>query len=51
MRFRVSLADSSRIANLVNRTMQEQGFTKEDDLTNAGDALAYLLLKDEADAE
>jgi len=51
LRFRNSIQDAARIANLINKTMQDQGFTKEDDLTNAGDALAFLLLKDDADAE
>lgn len=51
LRFRSTLGDGARIAALVSKTMQEQGFTKEDDLTNAGDALAYLLLKDNVDAE
>jgi ParB-like chromosome segregation protein Spo0J len=50
MRFRCSIADSHRIGALIAKTMQDQGFTKEDDLTNAGDALAFLLLKDSDDA-
>lgn len=50
MRFRNNLGDASRISALITCTMQEQGFTSEDDLTNAGDALAFLLLKDDADA-
>lgn len=50
MRFRNSLSDAARIADLITKTMREQGFTKEDDLTNAGDALAYLLLKDDGNA-
>lgn len=50
LRFRNSIQDAARISELVTRTMNEQGFTKEDDLTNAGDALAFLLLKDEDDA-
>jgi ParB-like chromosome segregation protein Spo0J len=45
LRFRNSIQDAARISNLINRTMADQGFTKEDDLTNAGDALAYLLLQ------
>ena len=51
MRFRNALGDAARISDLITKTMQEQGFTKEDDLTNAGDALAFLLLKDNGDAE
>lgn len=49
LRFRCSIQDSARITNLVNKAMQEQGFTKEDDLTNAGDALAFLLLQNSED--
>lgn len=45
LRFRNSIQDAARISNLIKQTMEEQGFTKEDDLTNAGDALAYLLLQ------
>ena len=51
LRFRNTLGDAARVSNLITKTMQEQGFTKEDDLTNAGDALAFLLLKDNGDAE
>ncbi|SFJ51290.1 ParB-like nuclease domain-containing protein [Sphingomonas sp. NFR04] len=50
MRFRNGLNDAARISDLIKKTMSEQGFTKEDDLTNAGDALAFLLLKDDNDA-
>jgi hypothetical protein len=49
LRFRVSIPDGARISNLINKAMQEQGFTKEDDLTNAGDALAFLLLQNNED--
>lgn len=45
LRFRCTIQDGARISNLINKAMQEQGFTKEDDLTNAGDALAFLLLQ------
>lgn len=50
LRFRCTLDDAARISNLVTRTMRDEGFTAEDDLTNAGDALAFLLLKDDEDA-
>lgn len=50
LRFRNSIQDAARISEMVNRTMNEQGFNTEDDLTNAGDALAFLLLKEEGDA-
>jgi len=43
MRFKVTLADAERITALVARTQKEQGFTTEDELTNAGDALVHLL--------
>lgn len=47
MRFRVPIVDGAKVSNLINQTMKEQGFTQEDDLTNAGDALAFLLLQDQ----
>lgn len=43
MRFRVSVAGAANISALIKQTMKEQDFTKEDDLTNAGDALEYLI--------
>lgn len=43
LRFRCSIPDAAKISELINKTMQEQGFTKEDALTNAGDALAFIL--------
>jgi ParB-like chromosome segregation protein Spo0J len=49
IRFRCSIQDAARISNAVNQAMQDQGFTKEDDLTNAGDALAFLLFQDQED--
>lgn len=49
LRFRSSINDAGRISALVNKTMEEQNFTSEDALTNAGDALAYLLFKDSDD--
>lgn len=50
--FRNSINDAARIAALIKKTQEEQGFTSEDDKTNAGEALAYLLLNggDDADA-
>lgn len=47
MRFRVPLGSAARISQLVTQTMKAEGFTKDDDLTNAGDALAFLLLTDQ----
>lgn len=49
MRFRVPVVDAARISNLVTQTMKSEGFTAEDDLTNAGDALAHLLLQTQED--
>lgn len=43
-RFKVPVDDAHRITELIERTMQEQGFTHSDSLTNAGDALVHLLL-------
>jgi len=44
MRFKVSIADTDRIIALISSTKKTHGFTTEDDLTNAGDALVQLLL-------
>lgn len=43
MRFKLSLGDAERMTKLIAATQKEQGFTTEDDLTNAGDALVHLL--------
>lgn len=43
MRFRLSIGNAERLTALIARTQKEQGFTTEDDLTNAGDALTHLL--------
>ena len=45
VRFRNTLDDSAKISALISETMRTHGFTQEDDLTNAGDALAFLLLR------
>lgn len=50
MKFRVPIADAARISKLVSDTMQQEGFTSSDDMTNAGEALAFILLRDEDDA-
>lgn len=44
MRFKVSIADAERITALIARTQKDHGYTREDDLTNAGDALVHVLL-------
>lgn len=43
LRFNVSLDDAERITDLIERTQREQGFTEEDEKTNAGDALTHIL--------
>lgn len=43
MRFKASLGDAERITALIARTQKAQGFTTGDDLTNAGDAITFLL--------
>lgn len=43
MRFKLLLGDAERLTVLIAKTQKEQGFTTEDDLTNAGDALVHLL--------
>lgn len=45
MRFKVSMKDAERITKLIARTQGNYGFTAEDDLTNAGDALVHLLFQ------
>lgn len=49
LKFRVPLGDAQRISQLITETMREEGFTAADDLSNAGDALAFLLLGQEDD--
>jgi hypothetical protein len=44
MRFKISIGDAERITELIEKTKKSQGLTAADDLTNAGDALTYLLL-------
>ncbi len=51
MRFKVANEDAERIAELIARTQREQGFTTEDQATNAGDALVHLLLRSSEDEE
>ncbi len=47
MKFRVPIADASRISAMVAEVMRSEGFTADDDMTNAGEALAFVLLKGE----
>lgn len=43
MRFKVPVDDQAWVVELIEKTMKEQKFTESDSLTNAGDALVYLL--------
>lgn len=43
MRFKVPLEDAGRIERMMEATMKAQGFTGEDSLSNAGNALVHLL--------
>lgn len=51
MRFKVPISDSERITDLIARTQKKHGFTQEDELTNAGDALVFLLLGGSSETE
>ena len=42
LRFRVAMDDVARVQAVINRIMTEQGFSDEDSMTNAGDALVHL---------
>lgn len=44
MRFKVPVKDAEAISEAVNRVMKDQGFDGSNALTNAGDALVFLLL-------
>lgn len=48
MRFKVPVDDVGTITDLIERTMKEQKYTDEDSLSNAGNALVYLLGKVES---
>lgn len=43
MRFKVPVEDVSKISARIERVMKEQGFTDDDSLSNAGNALVHLL--------
>jgi hypothetical protein len=43
MRFKVMLGDAERLTALISKTQKDHGYTTEDQLTNAGDALVHLL--------
>mgnify|MGYP000421500953 CR=1 FL=1 len=43
MRFKVPFEDSERIQKRIEYVMKTQGFTEDDSMTNAGNALVHLL--------
>lgn len=45
VRFKLPIADSERLTELVEKTQKSNGFTTSDALTNAGDALIHILGK------
>ena len=47
VRFKIPVDDASWITDLIEKAMKSQKFTDSDSLTNAGDALVYLLKKAE----
>jgi hypothetical protein len=51
MRFRLSNEDAERLTALIEKVKKRQGFTSSDDLTNAGDALSYLVFNEGTDAD
>lgn len=50
LRFRVPIADAANITAKIRAAQVAEGFNTEDDLTNAGDALAFLLSDGTANA-
>jgi len=48
MRFKIPAADCSDITAKIEKVMKRQGFTESDQLTNAGDALVWLINQVEA---
>lgn len=51
IRARVPIETGARISRVLSDVMRQEGFTQEDDLTNAGDALAFVVLGGGDDAE
>lgn len=43
MRFKVPIEDAESVSEVLTRVMKAQGFTASDSLTNAGDALTYVV--------
>lgn len=50
MRFKVPVADVERISDQINTVMKRQGFTGDDSMMNAGNALVWLLNQPPAEA-
>lgn len=46
MRFKVPLKDVEAVTQIIEKTIKVQGFDDSDSMTNAGDALVHLLLKE-----
>lgn len=42
MRFKVPVEDAQKVSDLIEFIMKQQGFTQEDSLSNAGNALVHL---------
>lgn len=49
MRFKVSIADSEKLTELLTKIQKRQGFTASDALTNAGDALVHAVFSASSD--
>lgn len=47
LKFRLTMSDADRIRQLIEKKIKSEGLKDGDDLTNAGEALALLLLGDE----
>lgn len=47
MRFKVPIEDSERIQKRIEHVMKTQGFTDDDSMTNAGNALVHILKESE----
>lgn len=43
MKFKVPLADAEKLTAVIAKTQKDYGYTADDELTNAGDALVHLL--------
>lgn len=45
MRYKVPVDDAATVTEAIAKVMKSQGFTEEDSLSNAGNALVYLIRK------